>query len=318
MNDLVHIKKISTRFHHALKSIQDGTVFSSFSKVINILTPMGVFTLQESSVAFSPLSIILEDSRFLGEFGIKPNDKIIVNQTNISCKGITFSFEDASVIDPILHPYTLMHDEIQLLPWYIDTITEKLMEYKDTAGAGGLLDISNHMEIVEGILVFRHMTSENALLNYFQSKVEGYLALSANMATKLASVIGLGFGLTPSCDDFLVGLLSTLAFLEKESPGLEQFREYLIEEIRPRLHATTPVSSAFLDAALSSNFSEMFLNFYLDFTHADEDLRRKNIEQIASLGHSSGIDSLNGMNFGFKLISSILQLNLFIEQHPFF
>jgi hypothetical protein len=65
------------------------------------------------------------------------------------------------------------------------------------------------------------------------------------------------------------------------------------------------VSSAFLDAALFSDFSEIILNFYLDFNHTDEIIRMKNIQQIASIGHSSGIDSLNGINFGFKLISSL-------------
>lgn len=305
MNALISIKNISERFHNARKSTQYGTVISSFSKVVNIMTPMGVFTLQESSVPFSPLSLVLEDSIFIQEFGIKPNDIFEITETKISCRGISFSFENASVIDTVLHPYSPEHNEINILPWYIDTLSEKLMEYRDTASAGGLLDISNHMKIVNGHLVFRVMTSENTLLNYFQSKVEGHLVLSRQMATSIASVIGLGFGLTPSCDDFIVGLLSTFAFWGKESSDLEQFRDYLTEEIRSKLLSTTPVSSAFLDAALYSNFSEIILNFYLDFNHADKVIRMKNIQQIASIGHSSGIDSLNGINFGLKLISSL-------------
>jgi len=305
MKELIPIQKVSARFKNTLKSIQYGTVISSFSKVLNIMTPMGVFTLQESSVPFSPLSLVLEDSILLKEIGIKPNDKIKITETEISCNGIFFSFEDATVIDTVLHPSLPERDEIKLSPFYIDNLRKKLMEYRGTADAGGLMDISNHMEIINGILVFCDMPSDDPLLNYFRSKLEGSIVISTDFAERLASLIGLGFGLTPSCDDFLVGLLSTMAFWRKGFPNLEQLWNHLIEEIRPSLAKTTPVSSAFLDAALTSQFSEMILNFYLDCNHADEIIRRKNIEQIASIGHSSGIDSLNGINFGFKLISSL-------------
>lgn len=304
MNEPIQIKKISERFHNALGNIHRGTVISTFSTVVNMMTPTGVFTLQESSVPFTPLSLVLEDSISLKELGIKPNDNVEITETELSCTGLIFSFEKAVVIDNVLHPFSTKRDEVQLF-WYIDSISEKLTEYRSTADAGGLMDISNHMEVIDEILVFRGMKNENALLNYFQSKVEGHLALSIQMATSLASVIGLGFGLTPSCDDFLVGLLSSLSFFSSESSKLEQFRHDLIEEIRARLATTTPISSAFLDAALCSEFSEMILNFYRNFDYTDENIRRMNIEQIASIGHSSGIDSLNGINFGFKLISSL-------------
>jgi len=305
MKELIPIQKVSARFKNSLKSVQYGTVISSFSKVLNIMTPMGVFTLQESSVPFSPLSLVLEDSRRLKEIGIKPNDKIEITETEISCNGICFSFEDATVIDTVLHPSLPERDKIKLLPFYIDNLREKLMEYRGTADAGGLKDISNHMEIINGILVFNDMPSDDPLLNYIRSKLEGSLVISTDFAESLASLIGLGFGLTPSCDDFLVGLLSTMAFCREGFSHLEQFRNHLIEEIRPSLAKTTSVSSAFLDAALTSQFSEMILNFYLDCNHTDEIIRRKNIEKIASIGHSSGIDSLNGINFGFKLIFSL-------------
>ena len=304
MNELIQISKVSERFHHAFDNLHKGTVISTFSKVVNMMTPAGVFTLQESSVPFTPLSLVLEDSISLIELGIKPNDHIEINEKDISCNGLTFSFEKAVVIDNMLHPFSPRCDEIQL-SWYIDSISEKLMEYRSTANAGGLMDISNHMEVIEGILVFRGMKNESALLNYFQSKVEGHLVLSIETARSLASVIGLGFGLTPSCDDFLVGFLSTLSFFSTESSKIEQFRHDLIEEVRARLATTTPISSAFLDAALSQEFSEMIIIFYRDCDHSDKNIRRTNIEQIAAIGHSSGIDSLNGINFGFKLISSL-------------
>jgi hypothetical protein len=304
MNKRIQISKVSERFHNALNNLHRGTVISTFSKVVNVMTPAGVFTLQESSVPFTPLSLVLEDSISLKELGITPNDLIKINETEMSCNDLTFSFEKAVIIDTMLHPSSPRCDEIQL-SCYIDSISDKLMEYRSTANAGGLMDISNHMEVIEGILVFRGMKSENALLNYFQSKIEGHFVLSIEMARSLASVIGLGFGLTPSCDDFLVGSLSTLSFFNSESSKLEQFRHDLIEEIRARLAKTTPISSAFLDAALSQEFSEMILNFYRDCDHSDKNIRRTNIEQIASTGHSSGIDSLNGINFGFKLISSL-------------
>lgn len=304
MNKLIQISKVSERFHNAIGNIHRGTVISTFSKVVNMMTPVGVFTLQESSVPFSPLSLVLEDSISLKELGIKPNDHIEINETEISFSGLTLSFEKAAVIGTVLHPLSSTRDEEQR-SWYIGNISEKLTEYRTTANAGGLMDISNHMEVIEGILVFRDMKKDSALLNYFQSKVEGHFVLSIEMARSLASVIGLGFGLTPSCDDFLVGFLSTLSFFSTESPKLEQFRHDLIEEIRAKLATTTPISSAFLDAALSQEFSEKILSFYRDCNHTDKEIRRTNIEQIASTGHSSGIDSLNGINFGFKLISTL-------------
>ena len=72
------------------------------------------------------------------------------------------------------------------------------------------------------------------------------------------NLVGLGPGLTPSGDDFLVGCLRGLWLRRRNAPGVGQMLDRLQEELRPTLDArTTRVSAEFIRYALDGAFAEV-------------------------------------------------------------
>jgi len=117
----------------------------------------------------------------------------------------------------------------------------------------------------------------------------------------LAQVIGLGPGLTPSGDDFLSGLLSLLWYLEEEE-DISIYKRNLLQEMIPRAHETTPVSRAFLEAAMKGEFTESILDLYKVMGSKDIEKSKEILRNISRLGHSSGTDTLAGVLFGIIVV----------------
>lgn len=110
---------------------------------------------------------------------------------------------------------------------------------------------------------------------------------------RLSSLIGLGIGLTPSADDFLVGFLSVLYYYQ--SPELAKIDKLTGEKNYSR---TTPVSAVALRAALRGSFNEKIVNLYLSLDKGRDQLT-KALDKMRTTGSTSGLDMLSGIIFGF-------------------
>lgn len=110
--------------------------------------------------------------------------------------------------------------------------------------------------------------------------------------------IGRGQGLTPSGDDFLVGLLS----IEKGFSILDNQFENTIDSLISTEKLTTDISEAYLQAALKGRFSTS-MNQLIEALAG-----KRNREGLASIltkiiknGHTSGIDTLSGILVGLLI-----------------
>lgn len=114
----------------------------------------------------------------------------------------------------------------------------------------------------------------------------------------VAGLIGLGFGLTPSGDDYLIGALAAFALLNKDSA--RTVHQSLVQCISAQVSAaaepaaTTEVSRHFLQAACRGEFHQ-------DLAEAGRAILTDSasapyaIRQAASIGSSSGADALLGL-----------------------
>jgi hypothetical protein len=117
-------------------------------------------------------------------------------------------------------------------------------------------------------------------------------------AHELASLVGLGVGLTPSGDDVLVGALAALDLVSACSPGARPLRQALVESLPLPLEArTTRLSAQMLRAAADGLYAEPVLDL-LDAL-ADGGASPAHVEHaaaaLARLGHRSGRDTLLGI-----------------------
>ena len=102
----------------------------------------------------------------------------------------------------------------------------------------------------------------------------------------LKGVIGMGQGLTPCGDDFIVGLLSALWARDSHK------RFLLAESCLPLLSNTTKVSAEMLAHAIKGRFSQVVLDFYRG--------EREQLLSFLSYGHTSGHDTLCGIHAGLS------------------
>lgn len=112
------------------------------------------------------------------------------------------------------------------------------------------------------------------------------------------ALLGLGPGLTPAGDDFLVGFLAAHKLFSSsfgERIGHDGIKTRLEERARIK---TVPTSSQFLKCALDGIFSEILYLAFDDLRSGAEDGGREKIEYFLEWGHSSGADTLTGVVFG--------------------
>lgn len=107
----------------------------------------------------------------------------------------------------------------------------------------------------------------------------------------LQELLGLGIGLTPSGDDFIIGVLAALELYKKSD-----IRTRLAEAVGSNLSATNTISAAFLRHAINGRYSERLLEMLL---HPSEG----RVVLAASVGHSSGADTLFGILFTSNTLS---------------
>lgn len=123
------------------------------------------------------------------------------------------------------------------------------------------------------------------------------------------SLLGLGPGLTPAGDDFLVGFVAAhKLFSSSFGKRLENYdlKKKLKEKAMVR---TVPIAFQFLNHALEGVFSETLYLIFGDLTSHDQlkdheddlHLRKESTDQIEDFlrwGHSSGTDTMTGIVFG--------------------
>lgn len=116
---------------------------------------------------------------------------------------------------------------------------------------------------------------------------------------QLNQFIGLGEGLTPSGDDFLVGLLWALWVGEADHlPGFATF----LYAVQSTLHKTNDISAQMLRFAIRKRFTEPLISLarVSDPTDCAEAFKR-----ITAFGHTSGFDTLCGLLVGLKITERI-------------
>jgi len=114
----------------------------------------------------------------------------------------------------------------------------------------------------------------------------------------LASLVGLGAGLTPSGDDVLVGVLAALDLISQCSPDARTLRQALVDVLPVPLETcTTRLSAQMLRAAADGLYAEPVLALLdaLARNGADPAPAERAAEALSRLGHCSGRDTLRGI-----------------------
>lgn len=112
------------------------------------------------------------------------------------------------------------------------------------------------------------------------------------LAKVICQFIGLGIGLTPSGDDYLVGLMA--GGLRKGNPIFSAYDEFY-QGIMQSKKQTTPISAITLEKALSQEYRENMQQLIQSLVDAKETHIYQQFLEILNIGSSSGSDMLFGL-----------------------
>ena len=130
---------------------------------------------------------------------------------------------------------------------------------------------------------------------------EGALAM---LKQSVAALVGLGAGLTPSGDDFLCGFL---AAVHASDPGLMKDREELIkalnDAVEMNLQRTTQISAGLIRCAARNFWSLPLVDLAEALAGDREPEALRALDELCSLGHSSGSDIATGFLFGLECLA---------------
>lgn len=115
----------------------------------------------------------------------------------------------------------------------------------------------------------------------------------------MRSLIGLGYGLTPSGDDFLVGYMAGLWCTAGANPSRIQFLTALGSELSEAATTTNQISCAYLRSAAKGHVSEAIAKLAQQLSQANQIGNVRAATQAAlQVGHTSGADGVLGLLVG--------------------
>ena len=128
-------------------------------------------------------------------------------------------------------------------------------------------------------------------------KMEKSFAVTGS-ACGLEQLIGLGYGLTPSGDDFLAGVVMGFHKMQHHRQATLLARHFYSKA----QGKTTTISLAFYRALADGRVAEPYLRF-LEMIGQEEKAERENLfDRVTDFGGTSGWDTLAGIVFGISLV----------------
>jgi hypothetical protein len=138
-----------------------------------------------------------------------------------------------------------------------------------------------------GLLNHQHLPITPISNSLISSLVNTNLASSLKAAQQLA---GLGIGLTPAGDDFIMGAILAAWILHPPDVASELAKE-ITDTVAP---LTTSLSAALLKSAGRGDAGQVWHDLFDALISADKMVIQESVDQLLSVGHTSGADALTG------------------------
>jgi len=265
-----------------------GYVHSVFDRTINVECSENgeLYTLACQHLDNAPNTMLIDMDRF-SELAIKVNDIVYADQR------IVHIGDQLSIA---MDQVTTWECQLPFFPNDIESVINHLAFTKEIieqcGKCGGMKPDLTTSSIFEQetsrLLSVRSLMLQEALLEHRVS----------DALRHVAGLIGLGPGLTPSGDDFLVGLLST--FNMENSPGriYQGFGEKIVDVART---LTNEISYTALKQASKGRVRESITRLLHSITCGKQEELILSLDKVLNIGSSSGTDIVYGIISGFEI-----------------
>lgn len=267
-----------------------GTVHSSFQRTVNIICSTGgLYTIATAELDNAPNT--LRVSRFFNE------KKFIPIHTPVVAEKGTLYIEKIACIETKRancwqYPQVVFPKKIDYLR--ILKRLEKINEWLKVLDQQGGYLLNKQLATSYEKMVHIMLVKESSQMMLSLRNRQLFQAME-----QLQKIAGLGPGLTPSGDDFLVGLALIFSTIDYPYHSLKQWLMNNREILKER---TNDISFSTLDWAMRGAGRERIGDFLTELFYGDDDevLKEKMLEVFA-IGSTSGGDMLAGMLAGIQL-----------------
>ena len=283
-----------------------GKVYGVFDRTLNVLTKdKELLTLARKDVENSPTTILLDlpHSICMSAFGIRTGSSLIKSGQFIHISGskLLVSLDKATLWKARRQVATNL--TIKDVTRNCETANDVGRKYGKRGGLSALLEHLNALIKGETINAQEfNLYSRNAL-PYIIMLIEAVLSGKlGDVRTSVKRLIGLGPGLTPSCDDMLMGFMSSLLLVTEALGGDMYYAGEVNQVIASSVNGqTTLLSQKLLEHAAQGEVSELTHNVIGAIVGGTEKKVRKATSKLLAVGHSSGTDTLLGILLGFHV-----------------
>jgi hypothetical protein len=315
INDEFYFQCTATRigecaYNKILENRHHGMVHSVFNQAVNIIfSDGGLITILDDKYQSVPFGIsVVLDNTFSFKKKLHAGDFAFMDKNRLQLKSVGYEMEvtfPVKVFFPgkqIFSFYKIYNPFITLIPGWVKLHNRN----------GGFFSLYKKLEYVQEDY---NQDFKDVICDYAAIRIKNlytYLLISdlSKSVESLLQLVGLGNGLTPSGDDFIVGFL---AFLNSVSEQI--FPENFMKNVRSEMlgairNRTTTVSEAYLISALNGRFSEILETFVAGFYSNDLEKMKMKTDNLINVGSSSGIDMILGCLFAVRLYQTKLTKNI--------
>jgi len=258
-----------------------GRVFAVFRRVCIIQAGDDrLIFLVAPDVGDGPLSIVLEQAP-KDWSGLQPGAPVRVGQDRVWCGDLEIVLERATIWEP-RPDWQYLRANASLLLERLEYLAVRLPEYTP---AGSMLSLLWDHDLPRS-------SSLNAVHARAQKAVEalwaGWCGDEAQLRAGTAQLAGLGVGLTPSGDDFLLGTM-LCAWLAHPAPS--NYCASVLEALAAR---TTSLSAAYIRSAADGECSSPWHLLLKALTSGGDEVLVEVGRSVIACGHTSGSDALAG------------------------
>jgi len=250
------------------------TLHTNFQNVHNYISEQGLVSLVVPAVGSGPNNIVLT------EIPKKSYHKLTIDSTGIHFENRSISYKKAIITDES----DLKISDYSHLKNKIDTIIAGLLSFVELKSLAFLLypELENNFQ----------SSFERAFLIHVKSAIKD-INLS-NLVEVAAKMKGVGFGLTPSGDDFNCGMLYALHYLSDINLA---DKDKIIEQLYKNSLGKNQISNTFLKFAYLNKQYEKFFNLLKAMKYDNDEEIINCAKRVLKAGHSSGSDMLTGFLF---------------------
>ena len=266
-----------------------ATVFSSFDKSFNLIDDLGrIFSVVNGDTGNGPFSSVVRDLPTSLDLIVSQGDKVFVGKTSLLVNSMTIDFQ-STVLWCARPDWESFNEHLTLIfqnwDFMIEFVSTKC--WNDCL-LTMMFSSSDYDDIVgNNILKSSKLIFDGISTNDSDQVGEG-----------VAGIAGLGVGLTPSGDDFLVGFLHALWILCEISCA-RKWSRYIVDIAAPK---TNRLSASWLKEASQGNTSENWHKLFYALKHRNKKGISDACNQIVSIGNTSGADALAGFLLTIKTL----------------